>query len=123
MCMCSKSPTSRSEKAEGGILRGSNGRWLAGFTFRVGVSTIMVAELWAISHGLLLGWHNGYREVLLESDSLVTINKINNRRTKRGPHHRLISAIRELIDRSWKCTIKHIYRQANMCADWVGYSF
>ncbi|XVE92005.1 hypothetical protein REPUB_Repub01dG0059800 [Reevesia pubescens] len=44
------------QAAARGVLRDDGGSWISGFTFRVGISCIMIAELWVIYHGLLLCW-------------------------------------------------------------------
>lgn len=38
--------------AAGGLIRDATAGWICGFTFRVGISPILVAELWGIYHGL-----------------------------------------------------------------------
>lgn len=78
-----------------------------------------MAELWGIYHGLHLSWSKGYREVALETDSLTALMQLKRSEGSIAPRNRLLDAIRELLTRPCKCSIKHIYREANMCADWM----
>lgn len=39
-----------------GLIRDAEAKWICGFTFRVGIYSSLVAELWAIYHGLCLCW-------------------------------------------------------------------
>lgn len=110
------------DSAAWGVIRDSNGRWLGGFTYRVDFSSVLVAELWGIYHGLLLCWNKGFKEIILETDSLSAVMKVNNFEAI-GPNNNLLAAIKGLLDRSWKCSIRHIYREENMCADWMATNF
>lgn len=38
----------------GGIARGSHGRWVSGFSRRIGITNSFVAELWGLRDGLML---------------------------------------------------------------------
>ncbi|OMO70991.1 hypothetical protein CCACVL1_18527 [Corchorus capsularis] len=105
--------------AAGGLIRDMQANWICGFTYRVGISSSLVAELWAIYHGLSLCWERGFRNVELESDSLLAVSRIKGVTSDYSPHHRLLDAINELLNHDWTCRIKHIYREANMCADWL----
>ena len=109
--------------AAGGVLRDHNGDWLAGFTFRVGISNSLLAELWRIYHGLLLCWSRGFRRVELESDSLVAVKKVQSIQDVTGQYVGLLSAIQELLSRDWHCSIRHVHREANACADWMATHF
>ncbi|XVE92022.1 hypothetical protein REPUB_Repub01dG0061500 [Reevesia pubescens] len=58
------------------ICRDHQGQWLFGFTRKFGTGHISKAEIYAIYTGLLLAWEQGYRMVMVESDSLIAIRKI-----------------------------------------------
>ena len=53
----------------GGLLRDEDGKWIKGFDYNIGICTVTMSELWAIYHGLTLAWNEGYRRVLVETDS------------------------------------------------------
>ncbi|MBA0727845.1 hypothetical protein Golax_000796, partial [Gossypium laxum] len=61
----------------GGVLRDCHGNWIAGSYRFVGRCPILIAELWAIYHGLQVARHRGYFKVILESDSKATVNMLN----------------------------------------------
>ncbi|OMO93701.1 reverse transcriptase [Corchorus capsularis] len=68
--------TNPGELAAGGICRDSDGLWLFGFTCKFGWGHISKAELYAIYHGLRIAWQSGHRSIIVESDSLIAVNKI-----------------------------------------------
>ena len=57
--------------------------------------------------------------VQLETDSMIAVQKITGVLSNSEPYADLISAIRELLHRNWSCSITHVYREANRCADWM----
>lgn len=62
----------------GGIIRDYKGNWVAGFAMNIGDCDIVAAELWAILQGLTLAWNLGIRSVIVETDSVMTVNMVNN---------------------------------------------
>ncbi|XVF35312.1 hypothetical protein REPUB_Repub18cG0134800 [Reevesia pubescens] len=103
----------------GGVIRDNNGEWITGFKYRVGICDITTAELWGIYQGINLCWNKGYREVELESDSTLAIKKINTVHNRFDTDGNLVGAIQRFLQRNWSCKIRHIYREANQCADWM----
>ncbi|XP_061367067.1 uncharacterized protein LOC133310186 [Gastrolobium bilobum] len=58
----------------GGLLRDWNGSWLCGFSAFIGSCSPLQAELWAILRGLDLAWKYGWKNIILESDSVQAIS-------------------------------------------------
>ncbi|KAK7840494.1 hypothetical protein CFP56_016623 [Quercus suber] len=56
------------EPRPGGLARDHNGKWILGYSFHLGKSTSMMADLWAIRHG--------YRNVYLQSNSKLDLTWI-----------------------------------------------
>ena len=63
--------------AAGGVIRDHNGYWLEGFIANLGTGQILDAELLGILYGLKIAWDDGYREVIVESDSTIAVGLIN----------------------------------------------
>ncbi|XVF12079.1 hypothetical protein REPUB_Repub08aG0083700 [Reevesia pubescens] len=103
----------------GGLIRDDRGVWLLGFIYRIGICEVLSAELWAIFQGLKFAWDNGFRNVELETDSLLASKQIHASIRKQNSNGRLIAEIQELLSRAWHCQVVHIYREANQCADWL----
>lgn len=59
----------------GGLVRDSNGRWVARFQGWIRRTSIVCAEPWAIWYGLDFA-HEGQRRVILESDSVEAVQAI-----------------------------------------------
>ncbi|GKV33503.1 hypothetical protein SLEP1_g42009 [Rubroshorea leprosula] len=55
----------------GGIFRDHNGSWIYGYSRRVGFTTSLVAELWAIRDSLDIAVNRGISKLILEIDSKV----------------------------------------------------
>ncbi|XVF17661.1 hypothetical protein REPUB_Repub10bG0142500 [Reevesia pubescens] len=76
----------------GGLLPDEKGVWLMGFIYIVGICDILAAELWSIYQG-------GYRNVEVETDSLLAVRTIHASIRKHDAIEMLIEAIRELMKR------------------------
>ncbi|KAL4386881.1 hypothetical protein GQ457_09G018920 [Hibiscus cannabinus] len=92
--------------------------WIVGFSKRIGICTILEAELWGIYEGLLAAWSVGSQFLLVESDCLEAINLINNRGAP-DVVLSMIHSISALLNRSWCVQFSHIVRDGNHAADWM----
>ncbi|XP_061369203.1 uncharacterized protein LOC133312077 [Gastrolobium bilobum] len=105
--------------AYGGLIRNSQGRWLGGFAYKLGLlCSSFKAELWGVLRGLELAWNEGNRNIIIESDSSSVITVL----TRSGEAVRechLIARFRTWINKSWSMTFMHTYREENICADWL----
>lgn len=55
----------------GGILRDEQGKWLARYYGKIGISTSLVAELWSIRSGIAIEKELGFKKLIVESNSRV----------------------------------------------------
>ncbi|XVF33470.1 hypothetical protein REPUB_Repub17cG0171200 [Reevesia pubescens] len=74
----------------GSVLRNDHGDWILGFYYGVGVCDILTAELWAIYHGLVIGWDKGFRNFEVETNSMTAVKKISNAPYLQDTNGRLI---------------------------------
>ncbi|XP_027167825.1 uncharacterized protein LOC113767819 [Coffea eugenioides] len=63
-----------------------------------------------------LAWTEGYRRVVLESDSLIGIQLIKEG-SEDGPYGNIIYRIRQWMRKEWQCKLNHTWREGNGCAD------
>jgi len=99
------------------ILRKSAGFFLSAFSgFISGSNDIILVELSAIYHGLIIGKYLGFVELVCYSDSLVCINLINNHLEKYHVYVILIQYIKELLHQS-NVTVCHTLIEGNQCAN------
>ncbi|KAL6276567.1 hypothetical protein ACE6H2_020168 [Prunus campanulata] len=101
----------------GGLLRDADGAWLKGFTGNLGVGSILEAELWGIFWGLSLAWDAGVRDVVIECDSSIAVDLINNPTGANHPLYNIINCCKLKIHGDWNCVVQHIYREMNTAAD------
>ena len=55
-------------------MRDENGKWLAGFSKRIGISTSFVAELWGLREGLILCNDLNAPFLVVELDAKVVVD-------------------------------------------------
>ncbi|GKV02299.1 hypothetical protein SLEP1_g14753 [Rubroshorea leprosula] len=91
--------------AAGGLIRDHNGRWFHGFAVNVGITTSFLADLWGCSEGL------GIQQLVLEMDSLLAIQLIQNRQISAGPASVLLTDIFLLIDSFSNCLVQQTQLQ------------
>ncbi|XP_057747786.1 uncharacterized protein LOC130966983 [Arachis stenosperma] len=87
-----------SKGASGGIIRDFRGRFVAGFRMKLAVDL-----------------HIPYLEV--ESDSSCAINLIRSTAAETHIGASLVRSIKELLTKPQKVVIRHIFKEANQCAD------
>ena len=102
----------------GGVLRDHQGRWITGFSTRVGLTTNNMTELVAVRQGMMIAWNKGVKFLQLELDSKVVLHwltkKNMNYPTNMLP---LICDRKNLLDREWEVHVHHVYHEANGYAD------
>ncbi|XVE98543.1 hypothetical protein REPUB_Repub03eG0114900 [Reevesia pubescens] len=81
----------------GVVIRNSSGDWIIGFNYRVGICNITTIELWGLYQGLILCLNKGYRDVELETDSLLAIKKINTVQNHFDTNESLVGAIQGIL--------------------------
>ncbi|EEF43401.1 conserved hypothetical protein [Ricinus communis] len=79
----------------GGLIRDTNGRWVAGFSINISLCSITCAELWGVYQGLMLANRLGIVNLMVEVDSMAVTTFAERMST----------------------TVKHIYRETNRAAD------
>ena len=61
-----------------GVLRGSNGDWVAGFMRKLGSMSSIMAELWALKDGLLVARQLDILDINIELDADVLVHLLTN---------------------------------------------
>uniref|UniRef100_A0A2N9FTH8 RNase H type-1 domain-containing protein n=1 Tax=Fagus sylvatica TaxID=28930 RepID=A0A2N9FTH8_FAGSY len=101
----------------GGVIRNHLGDWVGGFSRAIGVTTSVQAELRALKDGLNLAIDFGILNLEIEMDSLVAVECVNSISTPNVFFSTIVTDCRSLMERFEKCSLKHIFREANGCAD------
>ncbi|CAL9010563.1 unnamed protein product [Prunus brigantina] len=78
---------------------------------------ITVAECLALRDGLAHTINNGWHKVLIEGDSKLTIDCINNKISAPWNIHLLVQDIRLLSSYCEEISFQHVFREANFTAD------
>ena len=101
----------------GGVIRDHAGHWIRGFTRRVGVTTSLAAELWALRDGLSLIVDMGFLYVSIEMDALMVASFLALNSIPHPSLRTLVDDCRFLLQRIPHKELKHVFREANKCAD------
>lgn len=101
----------------GGILRDHVGEFRLAFTLYLGDCSVLDAELWAILYGIRLACARGFRQIMVESDSLLAINMLNNDCSQRHPCYGLVSQIQAFWSSNPDLQWVHVLHEANQDAD------
>ncbi|TKY71900.1 Heat shock 70 kDa protein [Spatholobus suberectus] len=109
--------TGRSGAACGGLVRDSSGCFLGGFTVNLGVTSVALAELWGVVHGLKLTWDLGCKKVKVDIDSLTALGLVRHCPGANDPAFELVSEINELVRKDWLVEFSHVFRESNRAAD------
>ena len=101
----------------GGVARSTIGEWLWGFSLYLGFTNNTMVELWGIREALLWAWDNGHRWVFFQTNSLLATKWLNTNVVYSMEFSNLILDCRWLLNRDWEAHVKHMWREANSCAD------
>jgi ribonuclease HI len=100
-----------------GVIRNHVGDWVGGFSRAIGVTTSVQAELRALKDGLNLAIDLGILHLEIEMDSLVAVELVKSITTPNAFLSIIMTDCRSLMERFEICSLKHIFREANGCAD------
>ncbi|XP_072080961.1 uncharacterized protein [Arachis hypogaea] len=103
----------------GGILRNKERRWTAGFSHKIGVGTAFMAELCGVKKGLEIIWTMSFRKIMVEIDAGAVIKLLNKGESLASHPNAVVREIYELKRRNWNIHFVQIYREGNMCADYL----
>ena len=80
----------------------------------MGIATNNMAELGAVSRGLMLAWNLGFKFIQLELDSVIVLSWLTTSTDNFFPDvFPLICDCRSLKERAWVVQVRHVYREAN----------
>ncbi|KAL3531426.1 hypothetical protein ACH5RR_010748 [Cinchona calisaya] len=100
------------------LFRNTTGDWLLGYSRRIGITTILVAELWAVRDGLHLARDRGFRNLELSIDSLQIVTSLLDSKTPTpSPIFTLLLDCRSLRNKFWTVRIRHIHREMSRVTD------
>ncbi|KAL4346505.1 hypothetical protein GQ457_17G015550 [Hibiscus cannabinus] len=97
----------------GGVIRDSNGIWVAGFSKLIGCCSVLEVKFWAIFEGLCCAKSS---MVIVESDNLDVIDVLSGTR-RRTLYSSLLGSIKAVMEDNWCVVYRHVYRESNRVAD------
>ena len=101
----------------GGVIWDCRGGWGRGFSRSIGLASSVQVELRALLDGLLITVELNIPFLEIEMDSLVAVDLILAIHPANVFFRSIISDCRYLLEKFESVSIKHIYREANMCVD------
>ena len=94
----------------GGLIQDGKGNWLVGFSSNDGQGDVLIAELFAIYHGIILLLQHEYSKAIIESDSLEAIQLLTRRNELEiHEYSSLLFRITSLIDHAPDLVLHHIF--------------
>ncbi|XP_016748714.1 uncharacterized protein [Gossypium hirsutum] len=100
----------------GGVVRDQEGNWILGYTYYLGRSSPLKAELWGILDGIHISLSKGYKKVKLQTDNIEVVRILSMEETE-DFGTTLIRRIKRLLHSEGQWEIKHIPRECNLTAD------
>ncbi|CAN1186113.1 Putative ribonuclease H protein At1g65750 [Linum perenne] len=116
----------RGKATAGGLIRNAEGRCFLAYTMNLGSCSITRAEMRGAIEGLHRAWEAGFRNVVLQIDSVAVLSLFLNGNEERHQHVLEVARFREFRDRNWNLVIQHTYREGNKAADYlasIGYGY
>ncbi|XP_065617460.1 uncharacterized protein LOC136062392 [Quercus suber] len=101
----------------GGLIRNEEGRRVAGFARKIGITSSFLAGLWALRDGLSLCVSRGFAAVEVELDAKSIVDAISNPEYSNILASSLMDDCRHMVKQVPRIQFKHCFREANRCAD------
>ena len=98
-------------------MRNEDGRWIAWFARRIGVTTSFVAELWGLREGLILCSNLNIHSLVIELDAKAVVDVFLNPNYQNNAVSPILEDCRQLMLRFQQVQLRHCFHQANRCAD------
>ena len=101
----------------GGVIRNHIGDWVGGFSRAISITTSVQVEFRALKDGLNLSIGLGILNLEIEMDYLVAVELVNSITTPNAFLSTIVTDYRFLMERFERCSLKHIFKEENACAD------
>jgi ribonuclease HI len=101
----------------GGVIRGSDGEWINGFSKLIGRGDVYIAELWGVLEGTKMARRMNFSKVEVRIDSKEVVNDIMHHKPSRMCGKALVDKICQMLKMDGDVVVKHTYREANSLAD------
>ncbi|KAK9998875.1 hypothetical protein SO802_018478 [Lithocarpus litseifolius] len=101
----------------GGILRCSNGDWIAGFARKLRNISSTMDELWALRDGLIMAKQLGIVNICIEMDVEFLVYLASNPSVVNLMLEPFLTDCRDLIKTSPNYSVAHVFREANSCVN------
>ena len=101
----------------GGLIRNENGDWVMGFARSLGITSGVMAKLWALKDGLTLASQLRIANICIELDAELIVLLLNNYSINNLMLEPLLGDCRTLLKKFHNTIVQHIFKEANQCAD------
>ena len=101
----------------GGVVWDESSNWVARFSWRIRITSSFEAKLWGLRDGLTPCNNLNFFALIVELDAKVIVDIVHNVNYENNILSPILDDCRQLMSRFDQVQIKHVYRQANCCAD------
>ena len=101
----------------GRLFQQPDGKWIKGFSCKVGVYDALHDEVWGLYIELDMASREGLSHLIVERDSKVLVNMVTTNYKINGVIRSLIRYIQKLLRRDWHTQVIHTWLEGNKCAD------
>ena len=101
----------------GGLIRDPLGRWVQGYCVGLGITNSITAELRGLPEGLKMAIQLQISHLIIEMDALAVVHIFNSDKNVSALLTPLVSECRKTLGIIPNKVIKHIFREANQCAE------
>lgn len=85
----------------GGIFCDADGKWIKGYTKKIGACDALHAEMWVLYLGIEMAWREHFDHLIVESDSKILIDMISDKFKFNG--NNFSSSYQETTENGFAC--------------------
>ncbi|XP_054791497.1 uncharacterized protein LOC129299252 [Prosopis cineraria] len=95
------------------------GQFIFGFIYRLVRGDNLSVEIIACVYGLKLAWDSGYRKVILETNSMETLDLMTVGSIVEHEDHVTIEMAQDLLRQTWEVKMQHVSHELNKPVDFL----
>ena len=100
----------------GGVIRDHRGCWVQGFARKIGNTSNVIAEFWALRDGLTTAAQLGLTNLEVEMDAKIVIDLVLSNANSNCAYSSLLNDCRSLLRKFQQVKMQHVYREVNKVA-------
>ena len=104
---------------DGGLIRDSSGDWVKVFSRKIGTSSCLLAELWALRDGLIMARDLHIEKIIINVDALEVINLLSHTKATNRLTQPVVDYCMNTLQAFQEVQLQHCFRETNRATNFL----